>query len=413
MPFDASVVRVMIASPSDVDKSRAAVELAIHDWNREHSESQKIVFIPWHWKEGANPSLEAPAQTIINAQGVDRSDLIVAVFGSRLGSPVESGASGTVQEIERARGQGKPVHVFFSGEPQSNVDPDQLRALLDFKKQIEAIGLHGSFDSSDELRRKVEYALSYYENHAAQQSNNYFTRGLSDRVYDEVFVDWSYRPGSSESVWDAKTEQMRRMTIRDRRGIGSFLIRFDRDSDTTAPAFGTFAVPEFELDPASDRSSPGSMILRPAHRMSGTSYAQNVEFAPQLGEGDSATVIFRGQLPGYRYAYSDEIIAGSAGTTLGLRDWDYSAYDITHPVALLTYSVFLSDSTGATPLGPRVDHTGTPDNELTTAILRDGYTQERAERDGEPGWEMKMTVREPVFGCEYILMWRPPSKPKQ
>jgi nucleoside 2-deoxyribosyltransferase len=411
MSFDAVAVRVMIASPSDVEEACLAAEKAIHDWNRSHSENRRVVFIPWRWKEDAKPSLSAPAQSIINAQGVDKSDLIIAIFGSRLGAPTAAGASGTVEEIELALAQGKQVSLFFSDQPRPvDIDPDQLKSLLEFKGAVE--GLAGSFSSADDLRRKIESTLSFYDlDAAANKRSDYFNTGVSDRAYEEVGYAWSYRPNpTNPDVWDAKTEQVRKIIARDRRGLGSFTIHFERDDDRSAPLFGIDGHPAFELDASSSRSSPGSMKLLKAHRKSGTSYAQDIQFSPQLSEGDRAHLIYRGSLPGYRFAHRDGIVVATLDTPSGVRDWDYSSYTVEHPVGLLTYSVFLADSLGATPLGPRVDHAGVTDNELTSEVTKNGYTQEYVERDGEMGVEMKLTVREPALGCEYLLRWGPPSK---
>jgi hypothetical protein len=400
----------MIASPSDVEEACLAVEKAIHDWNREHSANRQVVFIPWRWKEDAHPALGAPAQSIINAQGVDKSDLIIALFGSRLGAPTSAGASGTVEEIDRALAQGKQVSLFFSNQPRPvDVDPDQLKSLLEFKGAVE--GLAGSFSTTDDLRRKIESALSFYLTDAsANKRDDYFNTGVSDRAYEEVLFAWSYRPSpTNPKVWDAKTEQVRKLVARDRRGLASFTIHFERDDDRSAPLFGVDGYPTFELDPSSTRSSPGSVKLLKAHRKAGTSYAQDIQFSPQLSEGDRATLIYRGTLPGYRFAHREEIVAGTLDTPSGVRDWDFSSYTVEHPVAVLTYSVFLADSLGATALGPRVDHSGVTDNELTAEATKSGYTQEHVERDGEPGVEMKLVVREPALNCEYILRWALPS----
>jgi hypothetical protein len=56
-------------------------------------------------------------QAIINAQAVDRADIVVAFFDSRLGTSTGVDVSGTAEEINRAVDMGKPVHVYFSDEP--------------------------------------------------------------------------------------------------------------------------------------------------------------------------------------------------------------------------------------------------------------------------------------------------------
>ena len=127
MSFPATVLRVLVASPSDVPDARDAVEGALHSWNRLHATTRNVVLLPWRWETNSVPLLGGHPQEIINTQGVDGADIVVALFGSRLGSPTPDAVSGTVEEIERAVNSGKPVHLFFSRAPlPHDVDTAQL-----------------------------------------------------------------------------------------------------------------------------------------------------------------------------------------------------------------------------------------------------------------------------------------------
>lgn len=160
MTFVANVVRVMIASPSDLSGSRDTVEAAIHGWNTANSKNKQIVLLPWRWETSAVPTLGDRAQALINLQGVDDSDIVIALFGSRLGSPTGEAVSGTVEEINRALGQGTPIHVYFSkGMLANDVDLEQVAAVRDFKKGIE--GLYGEFTTDSELNFEVWKAIEH------------------------------------------------------------------------------------------------------------------------------------------------------------------------------------------------------------------------------------------------------------
>jgi hypothetical protein len=304
------------------------------------------------------------------------------------------------------------VHLYFSSQPRpSNLDPDQLKSLLTFKEQISELGLHGSFESTDDLKRKVQSALSFYESDvSSHRRNDYFEHGVSDRVYEEASAEWAYRLGAPGSnAWDASANHSRTLIVRDRRGLGSFTISLNKDGDRSAPPFGDGGLPDWKVDPASTRSSPGEIEIKPARRKTGTSFAQDIKFVPQLSEGDRVELFYSGQLPSYKFAHVEDVIAGSSGSNLGLRDWDFNSFVISHPIGLFTYSVFLPDELGATPLGPRVDHSGVIDSELTSELLKNGYSQERVSREGREGVLMKISVREPSYKGTYRLMWRPPS----
>ena len=135
MSFTASVLRVMIASPSDIPDARDAVEAAINDWNNANAKNKQVVLLPWRWETSSVPVLGDHPQSLINSQGVDESDIVFALFGSRLGSPTPDAVSGTVEEVERAVESGKPVHLYFSTAALPNdVDTRQLDGLREFEE---------------------------------------------------------------------------------------------------------------------------------------------------------------------------------------------------------------------------------------------------------------------------------------
>ena len=160
--FNASVVRVLVASPSDTFESRAVLREAIEDWNALHAEANAIVALPTMWERDATPRLGAPPQEIINSELGDHCDVVIACFWTRLGSPTEHAESGTVEEIERAIKAGKPVLVYFSNQPvmPGSIDADEYKRLESFRDDLKKRGLYGEFTTPEELRRKVAADLT-------------------------------------------------------------------------------------------------------------------------------------------------------------------------------------------------------------------------------------------------------------
>ena len=153
---------VMIASPSDVGEARAAVHTALSRWNESNTAKRNVVLVPRRWETGAVPMLGDHPQAIINAQLVDSADIVIALFGSRLGSPSAEAISGTVEEIERAESASRPVHLYFSTAPHPNdVEPEQLIALRDFKTRLESRGLLGTYGSPEELTAHIWQAIEH------------------------------------------------------------------------------------------------------------------------------------------------------------------------------------------------------------------------------------------------------------
>lgn len=154
---------VLIASPGDTAAERNAVEDVIRSWNRDHTLQRKIHLLPLRWELGTVPLVGSQdAQEVINEQFGDLADIVIAVFNSRLGMATKRAPSGTAEEILRARDRGAAVHVFFSeGQIPRNHDPEQLASLNDFRRELQANGLTGSYASSDDLAAKVRSCLEH------------------------------------------------------------------------------------------------------------------------------------------------------------------------------------------------------------------------------------------------------------
>jgi hypothetical protein len=155
MTYQATVVRVMIASPSDVQRERGLIEHAIHMWNAVHSPDQGLVLLPVRWETHAPPSMNARAQEVINRYIVRDCDLLVAAFWTRLGTPTGKALSGTVEEIQEHLKAGKPTMIYFSQAPvvpPDLLDSEQYAALRQFKTSCQEQGLIHEYDSPESFR---------------------------------------------------------------------------------------------------------------------------------------------------------------------------------------------------------------------------------------------------------------------
>lgn len=172
MTFEATACNVMIASPSDVQVERNIVRDVIHEWNAVNASTRRIVLLPVRWESHSTPLMGDHPQSIINWQVLKNSDLLIAVFWTRLGTPTQNSISGTVEEIEEHVTAGKPAMIYFSSVPvaMDSVDQDQYAALTKFKNACKARGLFYSFESTVEFHDSVRWHLAMTLN-----SNPYLT----------------------------------------------------------------------------------------------------------------------------------------------------------------------------------------------------------------------------------------------
>lgn len=135
MPYQATVLPVMIASPGDVNEYRAIARGVMHKWNYIHSPATNVVLMPVGWETHSSPELGSSAQELINDRVLEDCDLLVGIFWTRLGTPTGKAASGTVDEIQRHVAAGKPAMIYFSTAPAAleTVDAEQYAALKDFR----------------------------------------------------------------------------------------------------------------------------------------------------------------------------------------------------------------------------------------------------------------------------------------
>ena len=161
MSYDARVFNVMIASPSDVESERSIVREVIYDWNAVHSERENIVLLPVGWESHSSPEMGDRAQAIINKQTVDKCDLLVGIFGTRLGTDTGKYPSGTIEEIEDHIKSGKPAMVYFSNQlgDSGNFEAEQYTELMKWKEYYRSRGLCESYDSDSDFKSKFSRQL--------------------------------------------------------------------------------------------------------------------------------------------------------------------------------------------------------------------------------------------------------------
>ena len=177
MVYQATIIPVMIASPSDVETERRIVREVLHDWNDVHSKSRKTAFMPVAWETHASPGLDGRPQETINKHLLEDCDLLVGVFWTRIGTPTGAEPSGTVEEIKKHHAAGKPVMLYFSSAPipPEKIDPEQFTEVKKFKAWSKDQGLIEGYGSKGEFRKKLTRQLQL-----TLQQNGHLQRILSE-----------------------------------------------------------------------------------------------------------------------------------------------------------------------------------------------------------------------------------------
>ena len=162
MAYSATVLHVLIASPSDVEDERKIIERSLHDWNALNSEQMGIVLLPVMWESHSAPSMGGRPQGVINRQVVRACDMLIGSFWTRLGSPTGLEDSGTVEEIKWFLKNSKPVMLYYSKAPvpHERLDLKQIESLNVFKASIKDKGLQDNYNDGADLTQKLSRHLT-------------------------------------------------------------------------------------------------------------------------------------------------------------------------------------------------------------------------------------------------------------
>lgn len=165
MAFEATVIQVMIASPGDVIAERDIIRTALGEWNNLNTAAQRVVLLPVGWDTHSSADLSGRPQEIINGRLLEKCDLLVGVFWTRLGTPTGDHASGTVEEIKRHVAAGRTAMVYFSARPLApgTYDTEQYDKVLEFRAWCMERGIISTFDSHEDFlatfRRELQITL--------------------------------------------------------------------------------------------------------------------------------------------------------------------------------------------------------------------------------------------------------------
>ena len=161
MPYAATAIKVMIASPSDVVGERNLIRDVIAEWNAIYSQNLALVLMPVASETHSTPDASGTAQETINKHLLADCDLLIATFWTRIGSPTNKSISGTVEEIREHIQTGKQAMIYFSSAPvrPDAIDDEQYAALKAFKADCKQIYGIAEYENLSDYRQKLTHQL--------------------------------------------------------------------------------------------------------------------------------------------------------------------------------------------------------------------------------------------------------------
>ena len=166
------VLRVVVASPSDVQTERDLVPVVIEGINRSLGADRGVRLEAIRWETDAYPGLhpDGPQGLIDPILKIEDCDVLVGIFWKRFGTSTREGTTGTEHEFQTAykawKNQSRPqVMVYFNQEPyapQSREEIDQWGKVLDFREAFPKEGLWWPYRGTSEFEKLLREHLSNF-----------------------------------------------------------------------------------------------------------------------------------------------------------------------------------------------------------------------------------------------------------
>ncbi|MBZ5582811.1 MAG: SpoIIE family protein phosphatase [Acidobacteriia bacterium] len=166
------ILRVIVASPGDVEAERELVPVIADELNRSVAADRGLRLEVVRWETDSFPGFDpgGPQGLIDKALNIAGSDILIGIFWKRFGTPVPGAQSGTEHEFRLAydawKRQGRPqVMMYFNDrpyKPKSKEEAYQWGAVLEFQKEFPKEGMWWSYKGPASLERLLRRHLENY-----------------------------------------------------------------------------------------------------------------------------------------------------------------------------------------------------------------------------------------------------------
>ncbi|HYV12471.1 MAG TPA: HEAT repeat domain-containing protein, partial [Pyrinomonadaceae bacterium] len=164
------VLRVVVASPNDVQLERDALPSVFDELNRGVAAERQLVLELHRYETDTYPGFheEGPQGLIDPILKIEDCDILIGIFWKRFGTPTLNAQSGTEHEIQLALNawerKGRPqVLLYFNRAEyyaQSLEELDQIRRIMEFEQRVSNNGLRASYKGLAEFKDLVRVNLS-------------------------------------------------------------------------------------------------------------------------------------------------------------------------------------------------------------------------------------------------------------
>lgn len=154
------LLRVFVASPSDVREERQKMPRVVKSLNRTLGLIKNAVVELWKWEDDATPGVGEP-QSLIDPE-LDKADAVVVIFWNRFGLETSTGETGTEREVLRSfkrwNEQKRPQILMYFCQRPAVLNKEQLLQrvkVLEFRDNISSMALTVDYEDISEFEWRV------------------------------------------------------------------------------------------------------------------------------------------------------------------------------------------------------------------------------------------------------------------
>ena len=196
------ILRVVVASPSDVQAERDLLPGVLDELNRSVAAERGLLLELHRWETDAYPGFhpEGPQGLIDPVLKVEDCDILIGIFWKRFGTPTAEAGSGTEHEINRAyaaweKNRRPQIMVYFNQKeyaPRSKEETDQWGLVFDFQQRIPGKGLWWHYKGPAQFEKLVRNHLGNFirENFPVGPADPSAALGPPGRRLNELTADY-------------------------------------------------------------------------------------------------------------------------------------------------------------------------------------------------------------------------------
>lgn len=173
MAYTKTVFRIILSSPSDLEKERAIVKAIVEEIN-ETNKMAPIFLQLFMWENDVAPltNMKSGQYRIDEIFNIEESDMVIGIFNKRIGQPVMGDPSGTDHEIQLAinsfvKCKSPDIMLYFKRnltkiDDMSDKELEDYKIMKARKENYCKLGIVQNYNSSSQFEKNIRKHITQF-----------------------------------------------------------------------------------------------------------------------------------------------------------------------------------------------------------------------------------------------------------